>query len=80
MRHRWIVVVASRGWRSFSMVPAGARPRGRASCPIDDRAQFEVSCALPEGRSVAATELVGERVARLIRAMPEVHGDAGHHR
>ena len=37
--------------------------------PIDDRGQFEVIVRLPEGRSVAATELVGERVARIVRAM-----------
>ena len=39
---------------------------------IDDRAQFEVLVRLPEGRSLAATEVVGERVARLVRQMPEV--------
>jgi multidrug efflux pump subunit AcrB len=40
--------------------------------PVDDRGQFEVQVRLPEGRSLAATEVVGERVARLIREMPEV--------
>jgi HAE1 family hydrophobic/amphiphilic exporter-1 len=40
--------------------------------PIDDRAQFEVMVRLPEGRSVAATELVGLRVARMLREFPEV--------
>jgi HAE1 family hydrophobic/amphiphilic exporter-1 len=70
MKHRWIVVVASVG----SLVAIG--PLGKAArkgfLPVDDRAQFEVVVRLPEGRSVPATELVGERVARIIRAMPEV--------
>jgi multidrug efflux pump subunit AcrB len=40
--------------------------------PVDDRAQFEVLVRLPEGRSVAATEVIGERVARIMRGFPEV--------
>jgi multidrug efflux pump subunit AcrB len=40
--------------------------------PIDDKAQFEVLVRLPEGRSVAASEVVGERIAREIRQLDYV--------
>jgi multidrug efflux pump subunit AcrB len=58
--------------RAFlSTVPLAAVAK-KGFLPIDDRAQFEVIARLPEGRSVAATELVGERIARLVRELPEV--------
>ncbi|MFO0727786.1 MAG: efflux RND transporter permease subunit [Myxococcota bacterium] len=70
MNHRWVVVVISLA-ALFSTGPlAGAARKG--FLPIDDRAQFEVLVRLPEGRSVAYTELVGQRVARTIRQFPEV--------
>jgi len=70
MRHRWVVVVACVAVL-YSTVPlAGIAKKG--FLPIDDRAQFDVMLRLPEGRSVAATEVVGERVARTLRAMPGV--------
>ncbi|MFZ5444524.1 MAG: efflux RND transporter permease subunit [Myxococcota bacterium] len=70
MARRWIVVIAS-VLSLVAMGPLAAKAR-KGFLPIDDRAQFEVVVRLPEGRSVAATELVGERVARLVREMPEV--------
>jgi HAE1 family hydrophobic/amphiphilic exporter-1 len=70
MRHRWLVVLASL-LTLASIVPLGKAAK-KGFLPIDDRAQFEVVVRLPEGRSVPATELIGERVARTIRAMPEV--------
>ncbi|MEN9800084.1 MAG: hypothetical protein RL653_3781 [Pseudomonadota bacterium] len=70
MKHRWIVVLASVG-SLVAMVPL-AKMAKKGFLPVDDRAQFEVVVRLPEGRSVAATELVGERVARIIRGLPEV--------
>jgi HAE1 family hydrophobic/amphiphilic exporter-1 len=70
MDRRWIVVLASVG-SLVAMVPL-AKAAKKGFLPLDDRAQFEVVVRLPEGRSVAATELVGERVARIIREMPEV--------
>jgi len=70
MKHRWVVVL-------LSLLTLGSTPflAGKAKTgfiPIDDRAQFEVIVRLPEGRSVPATELIGERVARQLRALPEV--------
>ena len=70
MAHRWIVVIAC-VLTMVSVFPLAKASR-KGFLPIDDRAQFEVVVRLPEGRSVPATELVGERVARIIRAMPEV--------
>jgi hydrophobic/amphiphilic exporter-1 (mainly G- bacteria), HAE1 family len=70
MRHRWVVGVVCL-LSLASMGPLAKRAK-KGFLPIDDRAQFEVVVRLPEGRSVAATEVVGERVARLVRQMPEV--------
>ncbi len=70
MRHRWVVVLACIA-TVVSTVPL-AKAAKKGFLPVDDRAQFEVLVRLPEGRSLAATEVVGERVARQIRQMPEV--------
>jgi hydrophobic/amphiphilic exporter-1 (mainly G- bacteria), HAE1 family len=70
MRHRWVVVLASVAALASMPVIAGKAKKG--FLPVDDRAQFEVLVRLPEGRSVAATELAGERVARIIRERKEV--------
>jgi multidrug efflux pump subunit AcrB len=70
MRYRWVIVIAS-GVALVATGPLAAKAR-KGFLPVDDRAQFEVVVRLPEGRSVAATELVGQRVARLIRQYPEV--------
>ncbi len=70
MRHRWVIVMLSLASMGACFPLAGKARKG--FLPIDDRAQFEVAVRLPEGRSVASAELVGERVARLIRELPEV--------
>jgi multidrug efflux pump subunit AcrB len=70
MRHRWVVVLLCVGAMStLKPLAMGAR---KGFIPIDDKAQFEVTVRLPEGRSLASTELVGERVAREIRGLPDV--------
>jgi hydrophobic/amphiphilic exporter-1 (mainly G- bacteria), HAE1 family len=70
MRHRWVIVLACIATLGSTVPLAAAAKKG--FLPIDDRAQFEVLVRLPEGRSLAATEVIGERVARQIRLMPEV--------
>ncbi|MFO0599649.1 MAG: efflux RND transporter permease subunit [Myxococcaceae bacterium] len=70
MPRRWIVAIVS-VLSLLAMGPLASKAK-KGFLPIDDRAQFEVVIRLPEGRSVAATELVGERVARIIRARKEV--------
>ncbi len=70
MPRRWIIAIAA----VLSLVAIGplAGKAKKGFLPVDDRAQFEVIVRLPEGRSVAATELVGERIARTIREDPLV--------
>lgn len=70
MRWRWAIVLAA--VVSLGATVPLAKMARTGFLPIDDRAQFEVIVRLPEGRSVPATELVGERVARSIRELPEV--------
>jgi HAE1 family hydrophobic/amphiphilic exporter-1 len=40
--------------------------------PVDDTSQFDVSVRAPEGSSLAATEILANRVATAIRRIPEV--------
>lgn len=72
MRQRWLVVLAAAG-SLYAMGPlAGMAKTG--FIPINDEARFEILVRTPEGNSLAATELVGERVARQVRGLPWVEG------
>jgi hydrophobic/amphiphilic exporter-1 (mainly G- bacteria), HAE1 family len=72
MRQRWLVVLAAAG-SLYAMGPlAGMAKTG--FIPVNDEACFEILVRTPEGRSLAATELVGERVARQVRDLPWVEG------
>lgn len=71
MQHRWVVVLAallalgSIG-RLFKAVPKGFIPE-------NDDANFEINVRAPEGTSLQATEIIGERVAREVRELtPDV--------
>jgi multidrug efflux pump subunit AcrB len=71
MRHRWVIVVAC----LVALGSTGTLMRAvpKALIPQDDQAQFEVNVRAPEGTSLQATALVGERIARRIREeLPEV--------
>ncbi len=69
MRHRWVAVVASLAALG-SCIPLGAAvPKG--FLPKSDEAQYQIIIRAPEGSSLAATQLIGERVAREIRELPE---------
>ena len=70
MRRRWVIVTASVAALATTLPLCMVARKG--FLPVDDRAQFEVLVRLPEGRSVAATEVIGERVAREMRTLPEV--------
>lgn len=73
MRRRWIVVLAS--LFTLAMLPPLGMVAKKGFLPVDDQAQFEVSVRAPEGMSVAATAVHGERVARDIREkVPGVFG------
>jgi HAE1 family hydrophobic/amphiphilic exporter-1 len=69
LRHRWMVAIASVA-ALLSTGPLAMKAK-KGFLPIDDRGQFEIVARLPEGRSVAASEIIGERVARIVREMPE---------
>jgi hydrophobe/amphiphile efflux-1 (HAE1) family protein len=65
MSHRWVIVIAC-GLTLGSCVPLfKAVPKG--FIPENDDAQFEVNVRAPEGTSLVATRLIGERISREIR-------------
>jgi hydrophobic/amphiphilic exporter-1 (mainly G- bacteria), HAE1 family len=70
MRHRWavaLVLVGSLG----SLVPlVAAVPKN--FLPNEDESRFEVTLRAPEGTSLAQTQLLGERMARAVRQLPQV--------
>ena len=70
LHHRWVVVLTSLACVG-ACFPMTAKVR-KGFLPVDDRAQFEVLVRLPEGRSVASSQVIGARVARIIRELPEV--------
>ncbi len=72
MRHRYLVVLASVG--SLVALPPLAAMAKKGFLPVSDEARFEVLVRAPEGTSLVATELIGERVARQIRELPWVEG------
>ena len=63
MRHRWVIVLACVADARL-VRPAGEARARRASCPMDDQAQFEVSVRAPEGTSASETALIAERIAQ----------------
>ncbi len=70
MAHRWIVVVACIA-ALVAVVPIGGKVQ-KALLPTSEEAQFQVSMRLPEGTTLAATDLAAERVARELRQIPGV--------
>jgi HAE1 family hydrophobic/amphiphilic exporter-1 len=70
MHHRRIMVGISVGV-VLSTIPLFLFV-GKSFTPVDDRAEFIVTVRTPEGTSLAATTNVTERIARDIRALPEV--------
>jgi len=70
MRRRWVVVTAS-ALALAATVPLLAKvPKG--FLPKSDEAQFKINIRAPEGRSLEATALTAERVARETRKLPNV--------
>ncbi len=70
LRHRWVVGLAIVG-SCVTMVPM-AKKVGGDFLPPNDEAQFEVYIQAPEGTTLESTTLMAERIARRIRAYPEV--------
>jgi len=70
IRHRWIVVLACM-IALYSLGPMMGKVQ-KALLPPAEEAEFLVNLRTPEGTTLAATDLTGERVARDIRNIPGV--------
>jgi hydrophobic/amphiphilic exporter-1 (mainly G- bacteria), HAE1 family len=70
MKRRWIVVVGC-VVALASLVPL-MKVVKKGFLPDSDEAHFEINVRAVEGTSMEQTALVGERIARAVRAMPEV--------
>ena len=70
MGHRWVIVVASVLTLGSCFPLVGAVPKGFQ--PDNDAAEFEVHVRAPEGTSLGATRLIGERVAGAVRRLDGV--------
>jgi hydrophobe/amphiphile efflux-1 (HAE1) family protein len=70
MRHRWVVVLACFG-ALYSVGPMMQRVQ-KALLPPAEEAEFLVNLRTDEGTTLAATDLVAERIARDIRTLPGV--------
>jgi hydrophobe/amphiphile efflux-1 (HAE1) family protein len=70
MRHRWIVVLLCFG-ALYSVGGLMTRVQ-KALLPPNEEAQFQVTLRIPEGSSLAATDIAAERVARDIRRLDSV--------
>jgi hydrophobic/amphiphilic exporter-1 (mainly G- bacteria), HAE1 family len=70
MRRRWVVLVASAATLGSCIPLASVANKG--FLPVNDEARFQVQVRAAEGTSLEETKLVGERIARAIRASPNV--------
>jgi hydrophobe/amphiphile efflux-1 (HAE1) family protein len=70
MRRRWVAVVAAVGTLASIVPLMKAVPKG--FLPKSDEAQLEVQLRAPEGTSLESTKILGERVAREVRALDGV--------
>jgi HAE1 family hydrophobic/amphiphilic exporter-1 len=70
MAHRWVIVLAC-VLAVVSVVPLFILG-GKDFLPKNDESQFEVTIRAPEGTTVEQTELTASRIAREVRALPEV--------
>ncbi len=70
MRHRWLVVLAC-GGALYSVGPMMGRVQ-KALLPPAEEAEFLVNLRTAEGTTLAATDLIAERVARDIRKVAGV--------
>jgi HAE1 family hydrophobic/amphiphilic exporter-1 len=70
MRHRWLILLACFG--ALASLPLLMRIVQKSFMPPTEEAEFIVNLRVPEGTTLASTDLLGERVARSIRALPGV--------
>jgi HAE1 family hydrophobic/amphiphilic exporter-1 len=65
MRHRWLVALAM--VISLGGIPVFGKMVPKSFLPLNDEAEFEVNYRAPEGTSLAAAQIVGERISRAVR-------------
>jgi hydrophobic/amphiphilic exporter-1 (mainly G- bacteria), HAE1 family len=70
MKQRWIVVLLMLA--TLGSIGPLFKAVGKSFLPQNDEAQFAVNVRTPEGTSLEATDLVAERIAREVRAVPGV--------
>jgi hydrophobe/amphiphile efflux-1 (HAE1) family protein len=70
MRHRWVILLACFG--ALASLPTLMGIVQKSFMPPTEEAEFIVNIRVPEGTTLASTDLLGERVARSIRALPGV--------
>ncbi len=70
LRHRWVVLIAVVS--SCAATVPMCKKVGGDFLPPNDEAQFEIYLQTPEGTTLEATTLIGERLARKARELPEV--------
>jgi multidrug efflux pump subunit AcrB len=70
LAHR-LVVVGITGLVLLSTIPLFMKVN-KNFLPTDDEAQFELNFRAPEGTSLEATQLIGNRIARDVRALDGV--------
>ena len=70
MRHRWVVVAGCLA--ALGALPALFGVVKKGFLPDSDEAQFEVNVRAPEGAALEQTALIGERIVREVRVLPEV--------
>jgi HAE1 family hydrophobic/amphiphilic exporter-1 len=70
MRRRWVVVVG--GVLALASLGPLMKAVNKGFLPESDEAHFEVVVRAPEGTTMTQTALIGERIARAVRALPEV--------
>ncbi len=70
MSHRWAIVGVSVA--ALLTVPILFKVVPKNFLPYDDESQFEVNFRAPEGTSLEATELVGNRISKEVKKLPGV--------
>lgn len=70
LRHRWVVGLAIVA--TFGATLPMCSKLGGDFLPQNDEAQFEIYLQTPEGTTLEASTLIGERIARQVRELPEV--------
>jgi HAE1 family hydrophobic/amphiphilic exporter-1 len=75
LRQRWVVVLGVVG--CLATLPALFRVLPKCFTPEEDSSEFQVSVRAPEGRSLEYTQVQIARIARDIRALPDVRYTIG---